>query len=49
MKKKTIIFISIFVVILAGFTLVMAVPNSIGKKITEEIKARGYKIGRAHV
>lgn len=42
MKKKTIIFISIFVVILAGFTLVIAVPNSIGKKITDEIKARGY-------
>ena len=42
MKKKTIIFISVFVVIVVGFTLVIAVPNSVGKKITDEIKARGY-------
>lgn len=42
MKKKIIIFISILVIILVGVTLVIAVPNSIGKKITNEIKARGY-------
>src|SRR3989338_8049398 len=42
MKKKIIIFISVLAIILVGVTLVIAVPNSIGKKITDEIKARGY-------
>lgn len=40
--KKNIIAVAILFVISAGLVLVIAVPNSIGKKITDEIKARGY-------
>ena len=42
MKKGIIILAGIVFVILIGVTLVIAVPNSISKKITDKIKARGY-------
>jgi hypothetical protein len=41
MKKILIIVIPVLL-ILTWLTLVIAIPNSIGKKITDEIKARGY-------
>jgi len=42
MKKTVMIFAGIFLILILGVTLVIALPNSLGRKITDEIKARGY-------
>lgn len=42
MKKTIIIFTGILLTPIIGVALVIAVPNSLGRKITDEIKARGY-------
>ncbi|MBI3599943.1 MAG: hypothetical protein HY097_04800 [Nitrospinae bacterium] len=42
MKKTVIIFTGIFLMLILGVTLVIAVPNSLSRKISDGIKARGY-------